>query len=112
MSEPAPAHPAADRNLLFGIVALQLDFISRDQLITAMNAWVLDKHKPLGQVLVEQQALPAERRVHVRRVAGQKQTPILHRLDHETAHPGHALLQNRTAFQRLSIAGRQARLQF
>jgi Flp pilus assembly protein TadD/tRNA A-37 threonylcarbamoyl transferase component Bud32 len=46
--------PAADRNLLFGILALQMDFIGRDALIAAMNAWVLDKAKPLGQVLREQ----------------------------------------------------------
>jgi hypothetical protein len=57
MSEPAPHHPAADRNLLFGILALQMDFISRDALIAAMHAWVLDKRKPLGQVLLEQSAL-------------------------------------------------------
>src|SRR5260370_40573111 len=47
----------ADRNLLFGILALQMDFISRDALIAAMSAWVLDKAKPLGQILVEQGAL-------------------------------------------------------
>src|SRR5262249_23072341 len=47
----------ADRNLLFGILALQMDFISRDALIAAMHAWVLDKGKPLGQILVEQRAL-------------------------------------------------------
>jgi formylglycine-generating enzyme required for sulfatase activity/tRNA A-37 threonylcarbamoyl transferase component Bud32 len=46
--------PAADRNLLFGILALQMDFVSRDALIASMNAWVLDKAKPLGQVLREQ----------------------------------------------------------
>jgi hypothetical protein len=34
---------AADRNLLFGILALQMDFISRDALIQGMNAWVLDR---------------------------------------------------------------------
>src|SRR6516162_4957810 len=51
---------SADRNLLFGIIALQMDFISRDQLIAAMNAWVLDKHKPLGQVLSEQGGLSPE----------------------------------------------------
>ncbi len=39
------ATPNADRNLLFGILALQMDFISRDALIAAMNAWVLDKAK-------------------------------------------------------------------
>src|SRR5450432_1785558 len=38
-----------DRNLLFGILALQMDFISRDALIVAMNAWVLEKSKPLGR---------------------------------------------------------------
>jgi serine/threonine-protein kinase len=52
----------ADRNLLFGILAVQMDFISRDALIAAMNAWVLDKAKPLGQILVEQAALTARAR--------------------------------------------------
>ncbi|MBI1913292.1 MAG: SUMF1/EgtB/PvdO family nonheme iron enzyme [Planctomycetes bacterium] len=47
----------ADRNLLFGILALQMDFISRDQLVEAMNAWVLAKHRPLGDLLVERGAL-------------------------------------------------------
>src|SRR5262245_60718791 len=51
---------AADRNLLFGILALQMDFVSRDQLVTAMNAWVLDKAKPLGQILQDQGALSAD----------------------------------------------------
>src|SRR5262249_53991054 len=55
-----PSH--ADRNLLFGILALQMDFISRDALVAAMNAWVLDKAKPLGQVLIEQKALRPEKR--------------------------------------------------
>src|SRR6266516_2683599 len=49
-----------DRNLLFGILALQMDFIRRDALIAAMNAWVLDKKKPLGQILLEQKALTPE----------------------------------------------------
>jgi hypothetical protein len=35
MPEPTPTHPSADRNLLFGIVALQMDFIDRDALVTA-----------------------------------------------------------------------------
>ena len=51
----AQAH--ADRNLLFGILALQMDFIGRDALVRAMNAWVLDKHKPLGEILVAQNTL-------------------------------------------------------
>jgi hypothetical protein len=34
---------SADRNLLFGILAVQLDFVSKDALIAGMNAWLLDK---------------------------------------------------------------------
>jgi hypothetical protein len=41
---------SADRNLLFGILPLQSDFVTRDQLVEAMNAWVLEKHRPLGGI--------------------------------------------------------------
>ena len=54
------SHAAADRNLLFGILAVQMDFVSADQLVTAMNAWILDKAKPLGGHLVEARALAAD----------------------------------------------------
>jgi serine/threonine-protein kinase len=59
MSEATAARPA-DRNLLFGILALQMDFIDRDALVGAMNAWVLAKNKPLGQILLEQGKLSPE----------------------------------------------------
>src|SRR3954447_5087880 len=48
---------ASDVNLLFGILALQVNFITRDALIKGMNAWVLEKHRSLGSILVEQGAL-------------------------------------------------------
>ena len=47
MPDLTPCRPASDRNLLFGILALQMDFIGRDALIAAMNAWILDKAKSL-----------------------------------------------------------------
>ncbi len=53
---------AVDRNLLLGIIALQMDFISRDALISAMNAWVLNKGTVLSQILQDQGALNASRR--------------------------------------------------
>jgi len=56
------SNPNTDRNLLTGILALQLDFISRDALIQAMNAWVLEKAKPLSQILLEQGALATDAR--------------------------------------------------
>src|SRR5437762_5365972 len=52
---------SADRNLLFGILALQMDFIDRDALIRAMHAWVLDKRKSLGQVFLDQGELSGDR---------------------------------------------------
>jgi serine/threonine-protein kinase len=64
MSEPAPGNPTADRNLLFGILAVQMDFVSREALVAAMHAWVLAKHRSLGDLLQEQGALtPQQRRV-------------------------------------------------
>jgi hypothetical protein len=56
MSDPA----RTDQNLLFGILALQMDFISRDALVAAMNAWVLEKATPLGQILLRQGSLHAD----------------------------------------------------
>lgn len=34
---------ASDRNLLFGIIALQMDFIKREQLVAATSTWLTDK---------------------------------------------------------------------
>src|SRR5262245_5738096 len=52
----------ADCNLLFGILALQMDFVTRDQLIAAMNAWVLEKSTPLGDLLLARAALDRNER--------------------------------------------------
>jgi serine/threonine protein kinase len=43
----------SDRNLLFGILALQLDFISREALLGAMNEWLLTKGSTLGDLLMK-----------------------------------------------------------
>jgi len=51
---------AADRNLLFGILALQMDFVKRDALLAAMQAWVFNKTTSLGQILREQNVIGAE----------------------------------------------------
>src|SRR5262245_37200576 len=46
-----------DQNLLLGVLALQNDFITRDQLIDAMTAWAIAKHRSLGEVLRERAGL-------------------------------------------------------
>jgi serine/threonine-protein kinase len=45
---------SADRNLLFGILAVQLDFVTKDAVIAGMGAWLLNKAKPLGDILRNQ----------------------------------------------------------
>lgn len=46
-----------DRNLLVGILALQIGFINREQLLSAMHAWALCKTLPLEQILFNISAL-------------------------------------------------------
>src|SRR3974390_2663851 len=42
----------ADRNLLFGVLAWQMDFVTRDALTAAMHAWVVEKNRSLGEILL------------------------------------------------------------
>ncbi len=49
-------------NLLFGILALQNDFVSRDQLVAAAAVWIGDKRRSLESILVEQRALDDDER--------------------------------------------------
>ena len=60
--------PAGDRNLLFGLIASHLDFVTRDQLLDAMNAWMLEKHQPLGDVLCRRGALDEDDRADLDRL--------------------------------------------
>jgi hypothetical protein len=53
-------HP--NRQLLLGILALQTDFISREQLIAATSVWLQDKSRPIEEILTEQGALSADDR--------------------------------------------------
>ncbi len=39
-----------------------MDFVSREALITAVNAWILDKSKSLDEILLDQGALAADER--------------------------------------------------
>ena len=54
--EPKRAVGAAE-NMLLGLLALQNHFIDRDALVAGFDAWVADKSKPLGQLLLDRKAL-------------------------------------------------------
>ncbi len=47
----------ADRNLLFGLLAMQNDFIDERQLVAAFGAWIADHASSLEQILIQQGAL-------------------------------------------------------
>src|SRR5262245_46148724 len=54
------ARPDADRNLLFGLLAFQNNFIDRAALLAAFNDWVEDKTRSIADILVERGALAPE----------------------------------------------------
>lgn len=74
------SNSSADRNLLIGVLALQMDFISRQQLVEALSAWVLDKSVTLDQIL------------HQRGAVDDKTRPLLIALvdNHLRLHSGNA----------------------
>jgi hypothetical protein len=47
----------SDTNLLFGILAMKMNFIRQDDLLEAMGIWFLDRQKSLGEILIERQAI-------------------------------------------------------
>jgi len=55
--------PFSDRNLLLGILALQMDFITRDALIEALHRWTLEKSRSLSEILEACGALAPEDRI-------------------------------------------------
>ncbi len=56
---------AADRNLLFGLLALQNGLIDQSQLVAAFQAWTLQKGRPLADHLVGRGDLDADDRTAV-----------------------------------------------
>src|SRR4051812_33399579 len=56
---------SADRNLLFGILAMQNGFVTREALVAGMNDWVLAKHRPLAELLAERGFLRPDHRALV-----------------------------------------------
>jgi serine/threonine protein kinase/tetratricopeptide (TPR) repeat protein len=62
MSNDLAAPPFRDTagNLLFGLLALQNSFISRDALVAAFGVWIADNSKPLDRILFDQGQLDAD----------------------------------------------------
>ena len=56
---------AADRNLLFGLIALQNGLIDQDQLVNAFRAWTRDRARPLADHFAARGDLDPEQRAAV-----------------------------------------------
>ena len=52
---------SAAQSLLFGLLALQNNFIDREALLAGFNAWVADKSQSLGQILLDRGLLTPAR---------------------------------------------------
>jgi serine/threonine-protein kinase len=65
------AAAAADRNLLFGLLALQIGLIDQSKLVAAFQAWTLDKARSLADHLVAQGDLDSEQRALLEALAAQ-----------------------------------------
>jgi serine/threonine-protein kinase len=61
-----------DRNLLFGVLALQADLIDSERFARACALWAADKDRPLAQVLVDLGWLTPEDRADVERLLARK----------------------------------------
>src|SRR5207248_2224994 len=61
-----------DRNLLFAVLALQLELIDREQFIQACTLWTTHKETPLAEILVAQDWLTVEDRADVERLLERK----------------------------------------
>ena len=68
MPAPTPSRPDADRNLLFGILAVQMDFVSREAPLEGMNG---HGHDPISL----RSPLDESKEGSVRRAAGAAETP-------------------------------------
>jgi serine/threonine-protein kinase len=77
---PVSPQAIADRNLHFDIRALQMDYISRDDLIEAMNTWLINKTKTLGQILRDQGQLSLERLQQLEALIPRESEPRFHKL--------------------------------
>src|SRR5262245_10364882 len=62
----------ADRNLLFGVIAMQADAITRAQFVDACALWANQKERPLADLLVDRGWLAPADRVDVERLVERK----------------------------------------
>jgi serine/threonine-protein kinase len=71
MSDPTPSALVIGRELFVGLLALQRELVAPQALIAALRLWEPARTKALGQILVEQGALPPEAQAELETLARQ-----------------------------------------
>jgi serine/threonine-protein kinase len=61
-----------DRNLLFGVLAVQMRLVSGEALMSALRAWVVDGYTSLDRILVERGTLAEEDRILLEPLVGKQ----------------------------------------
>jgi serine/threonine-protein kinase len=72
MASSQPDGAITDRNLLFGVLALQADYLDPSRFAEACSAWASRKETPLSQLLVERGWLSADEVAEVDRFLARK----------------------------------------
>jgi serine/threonine-protein kinase len=63
MSDSTIPPGSPDRNLLFGVMALHLDFVGKPDLLQGLQTWGVNQSRPLGDILVDRCMLSSRRRM-------------------------------------------------
>ncbi len=63
------ASSQAERNLLVGMIALQMELITQEQLLRAFQAWTLDREKTIESLLLDQRAITHEGQAFIAAIA-------------------------------------------
>ncbi len=89
-----------DRNLLFGIAALQMGLIGRDELIDAIQEWAEETGRTLGHVLTDRRSLTIDGRERIDSLLAQRDEGVENRLsDYPLISPSNMAVVDRSAAQ-------------
>ncbi len=72
LAAPLAPEPATDMNLLFAVVALEMEYLDIAQFAAACRSWAADKTRPLADLIVERGWINGEAREEISGVMARK----------------------------------------
>src|SRR5262245_4946003 len=68
MSDSTIPPGCPDRNLLFGVMALHLDFVGKLDLLQGLQSWGINRNRALGAIRVDRHMMSSRRRMLLEQV--------------------------------------------